>query len=101
MIKNPANIWRKSAKLSAQIGNTGRIVTFTTIYSPPQGFEHQVPYNVGIIRFEDGTTNTLEIVDIAENKIKSGLKVQSIVRRIGHSEPDELIEYGIKVKPLK
>lgn len=99
--KNPANIWRKSAQITENLGKVGKIVTFTTIHTAPIGFEHQVPYSVGIIKFEDSTSRSLEIVDIAEKDLKIGLKVKTIVRRIGQSEPDELIEYGIKAKPLK
>jgi len=101
MTKNPANLWRKSARLTQNLGKVGKVAAFTTIHSAPSGYEHQVPYSVGIIRFEDGTSRSLEIVDTAAKNIKIGLKVQTVVRRIGQSEPEELIEYGIKVKPLK
>lgn len=99
--KNPANIWRKSKKLSAQLDKTGKVLTFTTIHSAPAGFEHQIPYHVGIISFENGLNRALEIVDCEQKALKIGLKVQTVIRRIGQSEPEELIEYGIKVKPLK
>lgn len=100
MTKNPANLWRKSAQITQDLGKIGKVTTFTTIHSAPSGYEHQVPYSVGIIKFEDGTSRALEIVDTAAQNIKIGLKVQTVVRRIGQSEPDELIEYGIKVKPI-
>lgn len=99
--KNPANIWRKSKKLSIQLGKTGKILTFTTIHSAPVGFEHQIPYHVAIVNFEDGSSCALEIVDCAQKDLRIGLKVQTVIRRVGSSEPEELIEYGIKVKPLK
>ncbi len=101
MNKNPANIWRKSAQIAQNLGKIGKVVAVTTIHSAPVGYEHQVPYNVGIIKFEDGTSRSLEIVDTEEKNIKIGVKVQTVLRRIGQSDPDELIEYGIKVKPLK
>lgn len=101
MKKNPANIWRKSQKLSGNLERSGKVLSFTTIYAAPEGFEHQVPYTVGIIQFPDKETIAAEIVDCPEKLLKIGLKVQTVVRRVGQSEPEELIEYGIKVKPLK
>lgn len=99
--KNPANIWRKSSKIPTQLGRIGKVLTFTTIHSAPAGFEHQVPYHVGIVNFEDGSKSALEIVDCEQKDLRIGLKVQTVVRRVGSSEPEELIEYGIKVKPIK
>ncbi len=101
MNKNPARIWRESKKLSDKLGRVGRVLTFTKIYSAPSGFEHQIPYTVGIIELEDGQRMATEIVDCSPNQLKIGLKVQTVIRRIGQSEPEELIEYGIKAKPLK
>lgn len=100
-MKNPAHIWRESKKLETELGKIGKVAAATTIYSAPLGFEHQVPYSVGIIKFEDGTSTSLEIVDCKIQDLKTGLRVQTVIRRIGQSEPDELIEYGIKVKPYK
>jgi len=99
--KNPAAIWRDSRKLEQALGKVGKIMAVTTIYSPPSGYEHQVPYNVAIVEFEDGLKHACEVVDVAKDSLKIGLKVKAVIRRIGQSEPEELIEYGIKVKPLR
>ena len=101
MTKTPANIWRESKKLEQHIGKVGKIVAFTTIFSPPATYEHQVPYNVAIVHFEDGQRHACEVVDVSKDTLKIGFRVQTVIRRIGQSEPEELIEYGIKVKPLK
>src|SRR3989344_3020652 len=99
--KNPAAIWRDSRKLEQALGKVGKIMAVTTIYSPPSGYEHQVPYNVAIVEFEDGLKHACEVVDVAKDSLKIGLKVKAVIRRIGQSEPEELIEYSIKVKPLR
>ncbi|HSX18798.1 MAG TPA: OB-fold domain-containing protein, partial [Candidatus Saccharimonadales bacterium] len=93
-------IWRDSQKINSLLSKTGKLVTFSTIYSAPEGFEHQVPYHVGIVKLEDSEAITCQIVDIQKENLKIGLKVQTTVRRIGMSRPEELIEYAIKVKPL-
>lgn len=98
MTKNPARLWRESKKLESELGKVGKIIASTTIYSAPNRYEHQVPYNVAIVQFEDGTRQPYEVVDA--EAVKIGLRVKAVIRRIGLSEPEELIEYGIKVKPL-
>lgn len=100
-MKNPASIWRESKKLEQELGKIGKVVAITTIFSPPASYEHQVPYNVAIVQFEDSHRHACEVVDVAKDTFKIGLKVKTVIRRIGQSEPEELIEYGIKVKPLR
>lgn len=98
---SPSYIWRQAKDVSKEVGKVGRIISFTKIFAAPQDFEHQVPYYTGIVKFEDGTTKPLEIIDGNENTIKIGTKVKAVIRRIGLSEPEELIRYGIKAQILK
>ena len=98
---SPSFIWRQSKGLHKEAGKVGKILSFTRIYAAPQGFEHQVPYYSGIIKFEDGIAKPLEIIDFDTNNIKIGAKVKTVIRRIGLSEPEELIRYGIKARVLK
>ena len=100
MNKYPAKIWRDSQNLNGFLGKAGKVISYSTIYSAPEGFEHQIPYHVGIIKLEDGQNITCQIVDCAKSALKIGLKVKTVIRRAGMSEPHELIEYGLKVKPL-
>ena len=86
--------------LHKEIGKFGKIMGFTKIFAAPQGFEHQIPYYAGIIKFADGTAKPLEIIG-NENSVKIGAKVKTVIRRIGLAEPEELIRYGIKAKLLK
>lgn len=99
-MKSPVKIWRDNKNLKDYLGKEGQVLTFTKIYSAPQGFEHQIPYVVGIIEFQDSKSKALEIVDFDEKTLKIGTKVATVIRRIGQAKPEEVIEYGIKVKPL-
>ncbi|OGD88189.1 hypothetical protein A2870_02560 [Candidatus Curtissbacteria bacterium RIFCSPHIGHO2_01_FULL_41_11] len=101
MIHSPSTIWRQSKNIPDEVGKNGKIVSFTRIFAAPKGFEQQVPYYTGIIKFEDGTAKPLEIIDANENSIKIGAKVKTVIRRIGLSEPEELIRYGPKARLLK
>ena len=99
-MKSPSAIWRDSQKIHGYLNQTGKVITFSTIYSPPSGFEHQVPYHVGIVKLDGGQNITCQIVECSKNNLKIGMRVQTTIRRIGMSQPQELIQYAIKVKPL-
>ena len=72
----------------------------------PSGFEHQVPYLVGIVDFGPSTGSgqaerlPLQIVDCEEKDLKINQKVITVIRKIGKPKSEDVIEYGLKVKPL-
>src|SRR5659263_270978 len=98
-MSNTVGIWRNTKELHNFLGKKGKIVVWTKIFVPPAGYEKQVPYIVGIIEFPDGKRKTLQIVDAGE-ELKVGQEVVLIVRRIGKAGAEDVIEYGIKAKPL-
>lgn len=98
-MNSPVTIWRQHKKLNAYLNKVGRLVVWTKIYVAPSGFEHQVPYLVGIVDF--GTEKLpLQIVDCEEKDLKPNQKVKIVIRKIGKVKPDDVIEYGLKVKPV-
>ncbi|MBI2334676.1 OB-fold domain-containing protein [Candidatus Daviesbacteria bacterium] len=99
MNNSPVTVWRSHKKLHTYLNKVGRLVVWTKILVAPAGFEHQVPYLVGIVDF--GTERLpLQIVDCEEKGLKINQKVVMVIRKIGKVKPDEVIEYGLKVKPL-
>ncbi len=74
-------------------------MVWTKIFVAPGGFEHQIPYLVGIVKFADGTKMPLQIVDCEESDLKPNQKVITVIRKIGKARSEDVIEYGIKVKP--
>lgn len=96
-MKSPSKISRESKTLHNLLGKEGKILTWTKIYSPPAGFENQVPYYCGVVDFGNKKIS-VELVDFDKDP-KIGQLVVAVVRRIGGSEPDEVIEYGIKSAP--
>ncbi len=99
-MNSPVTIWRKNKQLHTLLNKSGQVVVWTKIHTPPIGFEHQTPYLVGIIEFEDKSRMPLEIVDCENTNLKPGQKVITVVRRIGKPTPDGVIEYGLKAKPV-
>ncbi|MBI4036158.1 OB-fold domain-containing protein [Candidatus Daviesbacteria bacterium] len=99
-MNSPINIWREHKNLRNYLGKTGKVLVWTKILVPPAGFEHQAPYIVGIIQFEDKEKLPAQIVDCEEQDLKLNQKVKVVIRKIGKVKSDEVIEYGVKVKPL-
>ncbi len=99
-MSNPASIWRQHKTLKNYLDKVGKLIVWTKIFVAPKGFEHQTPYLVGIIQFETGERLPLQIVDCEEKNLKINQKVKVVIRKIGKVKPDEVIEYGIKVKPI-
>lgn len=97
-MSSPSTIWRSHKKLSAYLNRTGRLLVWTKIHVAPSGFEHQVPYLVGIVDFGDHKM-PLQIVDCEEKDLKVNMKVVTVIRKIGKVKAEDVIEYGVKVKP--
>ena len=98
-MNSPSTIWRSHKKLSAYLNKVGRLIVWTKILVPPAGFEHEAPYLVGIVDFGDYKM-PLQIVDCEENDLRINQKVITVIRKIGKAKSEDVIEYGVKVKPI-
>lgn len=99
-MSNPSQIWRNHKKLHNYLNKKGKLLVWTKVLVPPQGFEDSIPYFSGIIQFETGEKMPVQIVDCLEKELKPNLKVQTVIRRGKKVKPEEVIEYVIKVKPF-
>lgn len=100
MNSSPIKNWRETKKIHSQLGKVGKIITWTKVFVAPSGFELEAPYLVAIVEFEKGNRISAQVVNCDESEIKEGMKVRTVVRRIGKTGPEETIDYGIKVSPL-
>lgn len=98
-MSTPSQIWRQHKKLHTYLNKIGRLLVWTKIFVAPTGFEHQTPYLVGIVQF-NGEKMPLQIVDCEEEDLKPNQKVITVIRKIGKVRSEDVIEYGIKVKPV-
>ncbi len=80
---------------------TGEVVTYTIIHSAAKGFEKQVPYVLAIVKLDEGSQLTTQIVcDPSEmDKISIGIKVKSVFRKLGEESEKGMIYYGTKFVP--
>lgn len=99
-MQSPVKIWRNQKNIALGLGKTGTVISWTIIRVPPGDFSDQAPYPVVLVETESGRIEA-QLVDLpADRQIAVGMKVQTIIRRVTHPDPDGVIPYGIKVKPL-
>ena len=82
------------------IRKTGKVVSWTVIRMPPANFGYQAPYPVVIVKMETGESITAQMVDYTKEHLVMGQRVITVVRRTIQSDVDDVIPYGIKVKPI-
>lgn len=99
-MQSPVKIWRSQKKITSLLGKTGKILSWTIIRTPPARFSDQAPYGVVLVELEDGLRVTAQLVDWRAVHLKKGQRVITVVRRVTSPNPDGVIPYGIKVKPL-
>ena len=82
------------------LSGKGILESWTVIHSPPEGWETEVPYVLGLIKLNEGPRVTAQLVGIPPEEISSGMKVKMAFRRLG-SSPDEetVLQYGYKFVP--
>ena len=83
-----------------KLGETGRVVTWTTIRNPPAGYEVSAPYIVALIELDNGARVLSQVVDVAPEEVKGGMRVEAAFRRVREDGDSGIIEYGYKFRPV-
>jgi uncharacterized OB-fold protein len=86
---------RKGEIENFRFSGMGRIVSYTTIRIPPEGFEKYTPYAVAIIELEEGTRISGQVIGNPD-EVRVGNRVRPVFRRMYEDSTDGLIQYGIK-----
>ena len=97
---SPVKIWRNQKHFTKLIGKTGRIVSWTMIRVPPDGFSEQAPYPLAVVCLDGGMHITAQVVDWENNQCVTNQKVVTVIRRTIDATADGVIPYGVKVKPI-
>jgi uncharacterized OB-fold protein len=90
-----SNCRRRGEIETIQLTGRGEIESFTIIRTAPEGFETQTPYAVGLIKLDEGTSISGQIVGDIDN-IEIGKKVKPVFRKMYEDGKEGLINYGVK-----
>jgi uncharacterized OB-fold protein len=74
----------------------GKLLTYTIIRVASDKFSIQAPYAVGIVELNDGVKLTTQIADVDFDKIKIGMKLKLVFRKIQDEGAAGLHCYGYK-----
>lgn len=95
---SPVKLWRRQKFIPELLGKTGRIVSWTIIRTPPIGFKQYAPYIAALIEFDDGQRMAGQVVDVKLDEVRTGQKVEAILRKVREAEAEGVIPYGIKFR---
>ena len=82
-----------------RLARSGKLLTYTIIRVPPQPFEDQAPYAVGIAELDDGARLTAQVVDCDFSELRVGLRVTLEFRKVYEEGDAGVIYYGYKFIP--
>ena len=95
------NCRRKGKMEDFKLSGLGEIVSFTIVHAPPEGYVLQVPYVLAIVKMDEGPMLTTQIVDTDPDKVKIGMRVKSVFRRLVEQDAHKLIHYGYKFRLIE
>lgn len=79
----------------------GEVFSYTVVYAAPTGFEYQKPYVVAVVKLDEGTMCTAQVVDCESGEVKVGSRVEAVFRKIMADKDSGIIRYGYKFKLKK
>ena len=97
---SPVKIWRRQKEIRSLLGNEATILTWTIIYTPGTEFKKNAPYPVAIVKLKNGEKLTAPIVGYEKEDLKIGKKVKVILRKVREVNSEDILVYGIKLKPI-
>ena len=71
----------------------GEVISFTEIHVAPAGFGRNTPYNIALIKLDEGPVISGIVVD---KTLEIGSRVKSIFRRLYTDGDEGVITYGFK-----
>jgi uncharacterized OB-fold protein len=94
---NPISYWRDKKENLKYLNKTGKIVSFSRIVNPPQGFGLK-PYYVAVLEF-NGQKTTGQLVTEAKQP-EVGTLVKGILRILNQPDKKGIVNYGVKFKVI-
>jgi uncharacterized OB-fold protein len=78
----------------------GTLYSWSRVVQPPHGFASIAPYDVGMVRLEEGPLVTAQLADTEGVALEIGMPVEMVTRTIQDAEEHGYIVYGYKFRPL-
>lgn len=99
-MNSAVRVWRKQQKDKKKLGKSGVIRSWTEVFVSPPKFDSITPYTVVLVELDSKELVYGELVDFEIKDRKIGTKVTAVFRKIGDVGQEDLVEYGVKFKPV-
>jgi len=97
---SPVKLWRRQKITRKELGQRGRVFSWTKIYIAPKYFKAQTPYYLVLVELENKERLIGQLVDINKTNVCIGMKVISILRRLKRGGKEGVVVYGLKFRPF-
>ena len=87
------------AKTSYQFSGRGEVYSYTTVYEAPEGYEYLAPYTIALIKLADGPLIAAQLTDVDNDKVRIGMPVEMVTRKLREDGRKGIIVYGYKFRP--
>lgn len=76
---------------------TGTVYSYTTVLTPPEGFEEQSPYYMAFIQLDEGPMLTAQLTDL-DGEPEIGMRVEMVTRKLRSDGDAGILVYGYKFR---
>ncbi len=83
-----------------ELPRTGVLESYTVVYQVGEGARQESPLIIGLVRLDDGTRVVAQLTDVEPDKLKTGMRVEAVFRRISADGSYGVIAYGTKFRPV-
>ncbi len=90
----------QEARTAYAFSGRGEVYSFTTVYTPPAGYEETAPYTVALVRLAEGPLVTAQLTDLGDQAVEIGMPVEMVTRRLRSDGERGMLVYGYKFRPL-
>ncbi|HDQ72112.1 MAG TPA: Zn-ribbon domain-containing OB-fold protein [Chloroflexi bacterium] len=87
------------ANTPVRFSGRGEVYSYSTVHTPPRGFEAYVPYTVALVQLEEGPMVTAQLTDVDAEHVRIGMPVEMVTRKIQEEGAEGAIIYGYKFRP--
>jgi len=91
---------RKGDLTPHRFSGRGTLYSYTRVGQPPRGFASLAPYDVGMVRLEEGPLVTAQLSDTEGVDLAIGMPVEMVTRTLRDAAEHGSIVYGYKFRPL-
>jgi len=91
----------REAKEPFRFSGKGSVYSYTVMQHAPVGFERGLPYAIALVKLDEGPTVTAQLTDIGDKKVKIGMPVEMVTRRLKEDGDERgMLIYGYKFRPV-